>query len=235
MQAENRLSILLGQNPGPIRRGESLEKQQIPPDVPAGLPSVLLERRPDILAAEQHLVAANAGIGEAKAEFFPQISLTGAFGTESVSLSDFFSGPSRAWQVGPTVTLPIFRGGGLRANLQASEAREEQALIQYRESILQAFREVDDALVFHGKAREIRLERERRVAAARQALTLANLRYANGVSSYLDVLDTQRQLFSAETELAQITRDQLIAVVQVYKALGGGWESQQGARKAIQP
>jgi multidrug efflux system outer membrane protein len=235
MQAENRLSILLGQNPGPIRRGESLEKQQIPPDVPAGLPSVLLERRPDILAAEQHLVAANAGIGEAKAEFFPQISLTGAFGTESVSLSDFFSGPSRAWQVGPTVTLPIFHGGGLRANLQASEAREEQALIQYRESILQAFREVDDALVFHGKAREIRLERERRVAAARQALTLANLRYANGVSSYLDVLDTQRQLFSAETELAQITRDQLIAVVQVHKALGGGWESQQGARKAIQP
>ncbi len=235
MQTENRLSIMLGQNPRAIPRGESLDSQNLPPEVPAGLPSALLERRPDILTAEQHLVAANARIGEAKAEFFPQISLTGAFGTESLSLSDFFSGPSRAWQVGPTVTLPIFHGGRLRANLQASEAREQQALIQYRESILQAFREVDDALVFHGKAREIRLERERRVAAARQALTLANLRYANGVSSYLDVLDTQRQLFSAETELAQITRDQLIAVVQVYKALGGGWESQQGARKAIQP
>jgi len=235
MQAENRVSILLGQNPGPIARGAALENQQMPPDVPAGLPSALLERRPDILAAEQHLVAANARIGAAKAEFFPQISLTGAFGTESVSLSDFFSGPSRLWQVGPTVTLPIFHGGRLRANLQASEAKEQQALVQYRKSIQQAFREVDDALIFHGKAREIRLERERRVQAARQALTLANLRYANGVSSYLDVLDTQRQLFSAETDLALITRDQLVAVVQLYKALGGGWETEPSTGKGIQP
>jgi multidrug efflux system outer membrane protein len=234
-QAENRLSILLGKNPGPIARGESLDSEVMPPEVPAGLPSALLERRPDILAAEQQLVAANARIGAAKAEFFPQISLTGAFGTESVSLSDFFTGPSRAWQAGPTVTLPIFHGGRLSANLHATEAREQQALIRYRQSIQQAFKEVEDALIFHSKAREVRIERERRVSAARQALALADLRYANGISSYLDVLDAQRQLFSAETDLAQITRDQLISVVQLYKALGGGWETQPSNGKASQP
>ncbi len=234
-QAENRLSILLGQNPGPIARGESLDDPTMPPDVPAGLPSALLERRPDVRAAEQQLVAANARIGAAKAEFFPQISLTGAFGTESVSLSDFFTGPSRAWQIGPTVTLPIFNAGRLSSNLHATEAREEQALIRYRQSIQQAFKEVEDALIFHGKAREIRVEDERRVSAARQALALANLRYGNGISSYLDVLDAQRQLLSAETDLAQVTRDQLVSVVQLYKALGGGWENQPGSGKKGQP
>jgi multidrug efflux system outer membrane protein len=152
-----------------------------------------------------------------------------------VSLSDFFTGPSRAWQVGPTVTLPIFHGGRLTANLHATEAREQQALIRYRQSIQQAFKEVEDTLIFHSKAREVRTQRERRVSAARQALALADLRYANGVSSYLDVLDSQRQLLAAETELAQITRDQLISVVQLYKALGGGWESQPSNGKAAQP
>jgi multidrug efflux system outer membrane protein len=234
-QAENRLSILLGKNPGQIARGASLDNQVMPPEVPAGLPSALLERRPDVLGAEQQLVAANARIGAAKAEFFPQISLTGAFGTESVSLSDFFTGPSRAWQAGPTVALPIFHGGRLSANLHATEARDQQAVIRYRQSIQQAFKEVEDALIFHSKARQIHIERERRVSAARQALALADLRYANGISSYLDVLDTQRQLFSAETDLAQISRDQLISVVQLYKALGGGWETQPSNGKAVHP
>jgi outer membrane protein, multidrug efflux system len=132
-------------------------------------------------------VAANARIGEAKAEFFPQISLTGVFSTASVSLSDFFTGPSRMWSAGPTVTLPLFTAGRPSSNLHATEARARQSLIQYRQSIQQAFKEVDDALVFHQKARQIRLQRERQVEAAQQALALANLRYTNGVSSYLDV------------------------------------------------
>jgi multidrug efflux system outer membrane protein len=234
-QTENRLSILLGQNPGPIGRGESLESELMPPAIPAGLPSALLERRPDIRAAEERLVAANARIGEAKAEFFPQISLTGTFGVESVSLSDLFKGPSRAWQIGPTVTMPIFHAGRLSANLHAMEARDREALTQYRQSIQQAFREVEDALVFQQKARAIRAAREKRVSAAQQALALANLRYGNGVSSYLDVLDAERQSFSAETELTETTRDQLVAVVQLYKALGGGWGIQPERRKAIQP
>jgi outer membrane protein, multidrug efflux system len=234
-QTENRLRILLGENPGPIPRTESLDRQHMPPEIPAGLPSALLEQRPDLRAAEERLVAANARIGEAKAEFFPQISLTGVFGTASVSLSDFFTGPSRMWSAGPTVTLPLFTAGRLSSNLHATEARARQSLIQYRQSIQQAFKEVDDALVFHQKARQIRLQRERQVEAAQQALALANLRYTNGVSSYLDVLDTERQLFSAEIDLAAITRDQLNAVVQVYRAIGGGWEAEVPAGRKAQP
>jgi len=224
-QTENRLSILLGRNPGAIARGLVLDAQTTAPTVPAGLPSALLDRRPDIRQAEERLVAGNARIGEAKAAFFPRISLTGTFGLESASLSDLFTGPARMWQVGPTVTFPIFHGGRLRGNLRAAEARHEQALIQYQQTIQQAFREVDDALVFHGKAREIRTERETRVTAARRALELANLRYSNGIGTYLDVLDAERQLFAAEVDLAATTRDQLTAVVQIYKALGGGWET----------
>lgn len=235
VQTENRLRIFLGENPGPISRSNSLDSEHMPPEIPAGLPSSLLEQRPDIRAAEERLVAANARIGEAKAEFFPQVSLTGDFGNASISSSDFFKGRSRMWSAGPTITFPIFTGGRLRSNLDATEAREQQSLIQYRQSIQQAFREVEDALVFHQKAREIRLQREREVQAAERALALANLRYTNGVSSYLDVLDTERQLFSAEIDLANITRDQLNAVVQVYKALGGGWEADLPAGRNVQP
>jgi len=224
-QAENRISILLGRNPGTVGRGAVLDAQTPLPSVPAGLPSALLERRPDLRQAEQQLVAANARIGVAKAAFFPQIALTGLFGVESASLSDLFTGPARVWQVGPTVTLPIFHGGRLRSSLRVAEARQQQALIQYQQAIQQAFRETEDALVFHRKVQDIRRERERRVTAARRTLALATLRYENGLSGYLDVLDAQRQLFSAEIDLASTTRDQLTAVVQVYKALGGGWET----------
>jgi len=223
-ETENRLSVLLGRNPGSISRGGVLDAQAAPPEVPAGLPSMLLERRPDIRQAEQQLISANAHIGEAKAAFFPRISLTGMFGVESASLSELFTGPSRVWQVGPTVTFPIFRAGQLLGNLHAAEARQQQALIQYQQTIQQAFREVEDALVFRVKASEIRTQQETRVQAARRALDIANLRYTNGLGTYLDVLDAQRQLFTAEIDLAGITRDQLTAVVQVYKALGGGWE-----------
>ena len=227
-QTEHRLSILLGKNPGAIARGTTLDQQTTPPAIPAGLPSDLLERRPDIRQAEQRLVAANAKVGQAKAEFFPRITLTSTYGVESASLSDLFTGPARAWQFGPTVSWPIFHGGRLKSNLRASESRELQALIGYQQTIQQAFREVEDALVFQRKAAEIRLERQARVAAAERAVEIANLRYSNGLSSYLDVLDAQRQLFIAELELVASTRDQLTALVQIYKALGGGWEPQTG-------
>jgi outer membrane protein, multidrug efflux system len=223
-QNENALSVLLGRNPGPIARGTPLDGQRLPPEVPAGLPSALLERRPDIRQAEHTLVAANARIGVAKAEYFPQISLTGIFGVESVSLSDLFTGPSRFWSVGPTMTVPIFTAGRIRSTVKGFEARQQQAALQYLQTIQQAFREVEDALVFHRKAREVRTERERRVAANRRALSLVTLRYERGLSTQLEVLDLQRELFSAELELASATRDQLTAVVQLYRALGGGWQ-----------
>lgn len=225
-QTEQRLSMLLGRNPGTIPRGTVLEAQTPLSAVPAGLPSALLERRPDIRQAEERLVAVTAQIGEAKAAFFPQISLTGQFGAASVALSDLFTGPARVWQAGPAITLPIFTAGRLRGNLRATQAREQQALIQYEQTIQQAFREVEDALVFHRKARDTWAQRELRVTAARQALELAGLRYTNGRTGYLDVLDAERQLYAAEIDLASTTRDQLTAVVQIYKALGGGWEAE---------
>src|SRR5205823_3680408 len=211
-QTENRLSILLGHNPGPIQRGTALDAQRMPPQVPAGLPSTLLERRPDVRETEQKLISANAHIGEAKAAFFPRISLTGMFGLESASLSELFTGPAHVWQVGPTVTFPVFHGGQLRRNLRAAEARQHQALIQYQQTIQQAFREVDDALVFRAKASDIRTQQEARVQAAQRALDIANLRYISGLGTYLDVLDAQRQLFAAEIDLTGTTRDQLTAV-----------------------
>ena len=230
-QTENGLNVLLGRNPGPVRRGAPLDAQRVPPEVPAGLPSELLERRPDIRQAEQNVIATNARIGEAKAAFFPRISLTGMFGLESVSLSDLFTGGSRIWNAGPTMTVPIFTAGRISNTVKAREAQQEDAVARYRQIIQRAFREVDDALVFHRKVRDIRTEQELRVAATRQALYLANLRYERGLSTYLDVLDQERQLFRAELELAATTRDQLTAVVQVYKALGGGWEGPPGVQK----
>jgi multidrug efflux system outer membrane protein len=222
-QTENGLNVLLGRNPGPVRRGVPLDAQRLPPEIPAGLPSALLERRPDIRQAEGRLVAANARIGEAKAAFFPRISLTGMFGVESVSLSDLFTGGSKVWSAGPTMTVPIFTAGRISNTVKAREAQEQQAVAQYLQTIQQAFREVDDALISHRQLRGIREDRERRVTALGQAVVLANLRYERGLATYLDVLDAQRQLFQAELELTSTTRDQLTAVVQVYKALGGGW------------
>jgi len=222
-ETENRLSVLLGRNPGPIARGGRLTEQAVLPEVPAGLPSALLERRPDLRQAEQRLVAANARIGEAKAAYFPQVNLTGAFGVESVALSDLFTGPARVWRFGPRITIPIFNAGKITNQVRTAEARTEQALVQYQQSVQQAFREVEDALVGHRKIREIRPDREALVAANRRSLQIADLRYRDGLSTYLDVLDAQRQLFSSEIELARTTRDQLTAVVQLYKALGGGW------------
>ncbi|MGH7323417.1 MAG: efflux transporter outer membrane subunit [Candidatus Rokuibacteriota bacterium] len=228
-QTENQLSILLGRNPGGISRGRPLTGQTFPPTVPAGLPSALLERRPDIRQAEQGLVSANARIGVAKAAFFPQISLTGFFGVESVALSNLFTGPSRIWQFGPTVTLPIFNAGRNRANLALVEAQQREALIRYEQAIQQAFREAEDSLVAHRKAREALVEQEAAVRASQEALTVAELRYTSGLTGYLDVLDAQRTLLAAEIAQSRTLLAQLVAVVQLYRALGGGWTPESPA------
>ena len=234
-QNENALSVLLGRNPGRIARGTPLDGQRLPPEVPAGLPSALLERRPDIRQAEQTLVAANARIGVAKAEYFPKITLTGVLGVESVSLSDLFTGGSRFWSIGPAMTVPLFTAGRIKNTVKGFEARQQQAALQYLQTIQQAFREVEDALVSHRKVRDIRAERERRVTANRRALSMVTLRYERGLSTQLEVLDIQRELFSAELEFASATRDQLTAVVQLYRALGGGWQGQPPAGRSPSP
>ena len=228
-QREHHLSILMGRNPAHVVRGTSLREQSLPPDVPAGLPSALLERRPDILEAEQRLIAANAKIGVAKASFFPQISLTGNFGAQSLEFSDLFVGASRIWTFGPAVTVPIFNAGRNQANLAVSRAQQERARIAYEQTIQQAFREVEDALLAYHKIREIRTTRERLVNASREAVQLAQLEYLNGRATSLDVLAAQREAFNAEVSLARTLRDQLIAVVQLYKALGGGWNPEPGS------
>jgi multidrug efflux system outer membrane protein len=224
-QTEHQLNILLGRNPGGIKRGRPLTGQTSPPAVPAGLPSALLERRPDIRQAEAGLVSANARIGVAKAAFFPQISLTGFFGVESAALSDLFTAPSRIWQFGPTVTVPIFNAGRNRANLELAEARQREALIRYEQAIQQAFREVEDALIAHRKAREALAEQGAAVRASREALGIAEWRYTSGLTSYLNVLEAQRTLLASEIAESRALLSQLVAVVQLYRALGGGWDA----------
>ena len=224
-ETENRLSILLGHNPGEISRGKPLAEQTFPPDVPAGLPSALLERRPDVRQAEQSLIAANARIGVAKAAFFPTIDLTGAYGAESVALSDLFTGPARAWQFGPRVTLPIFEGGRNLANLEIAEAAQQEALARYEQAVQQAFREADDALVARRKSREALGAQREAVRASRATLAVAETRYASGLTNYLDVLDTQRTLLAAEIAESRTLYAQLASVVRLYRALGGGWEA----------
>ena len=223
-QKENQLSVLVGKNPDSVIRDSELQEQTFPPDIPAGLPSDLLVRRPDIQEAEQRLIAANAKIGVAKAAFFPQISLTGNYGAQSLEFSDLFVGTSRIWSFGPSISVPIFQAGRIRGNLEVTKAKHDQAVISYEQVIQQAFREVEDALIGHKKIREIREAQEELLRVSREALNLAQIEYLNGQANYLDVLDAQRQLFDAEIAFAQTQRNQLLAVVQVYKAVGGGWE-----------
>jgi multidrug efflux system outer membrane protein len=224
-QTENEISVLLGENPNSIPRGQSLREQALIPDVPAGLPSSLLERRPDIRLAEQQLIEANARIGVAKAAFYPSISLTASAGLQSAALSDLFSGPSGAWSFVGSLAQPIFEGGRLRGRLQATRAVQEQALANYQATIQNAFREVADALIAYRKTRELRAEQERLTETLREATRLSRMRYEGGVTSYLEVLDNERQLFDAELQLAQVQRDELLTVVLLYKTLGGGWGS----------
>ncbi len=222
-QTENQLSLLLGKNPGAVVRGRSLTEQEMP-DVPPGLPSALLERRPDIRAAEQNLIAANARIGVAKAAYYPQISLSGLLGGQGTQLSSLFSGASFVWAFAPQVTQPIFMAGRLKGNVRLNEALQRSALIQYEKAIQTAFSEVSNALIAHQRVRESRVQQELLVAALRDRTRLAYVRYRGGVDTLLDALDADRDLFQAELALSQARLDELVSVVQLYKALGGGWQ-----------
>jgi multidrug efflux system outer membrane protein len=217
--------LLLGQNPGDIARGKTLEELTAPPEVPAGLPSALLERRPDIRQAEQELIAANAQIGVAKAQYFPQITLTGFMGGQSRQLENLFTGPARLWSGGtPNFDLPVFNAGRVRANVRLTEAQQREALATYRKAIETAFREVSDSLVGYRKTGEQRAQEELLLQALRETSRLSTLRYQGGLDSYLQVLDAERNRFQGELALAQLREQEVLSVVQLYRALGGGWQ-----------
>ena len=223
-QTENQISLLLGKNPGEVIRGRSLTDQDLSPEVPAGLPSSLLERRPDIRAAEQNLIAANAQIGVAKATYFPHISLSGFLGGQGTQLSSLFSGPSGVWNFTPQVTQPVFTAGRLTSNVRLAQALHDSALVEYEKAIQTGFTDVSNALIAHQRVRESRVQQELLVAALQDRTRLAYVRYRGGVDTLLNALDADRDQFQAELTLAQIRRNELLTVVQLYKALGGGWQ-----------
>ncbi len=216
-QTENQIHLLMGESPGTVAQG-------LPPEVPAGLPSSLLERRPDVRAAEQDLIAANAQIGVARAAYFPQLSLSGSLGGQSTQLSTLFSGPHSTWNLVPQVTQPIFTAGRIKSGIAFAEAGREHALVQYEKTIQTAFSEVSNALIAHQRVRESREKQQALVGVLEDRLRLAYVRYRGGVDTQLNALDADRDLFQAELVLAQIRLDELLTVVQLYKALGGGWQ-----------
>ena len=220
---ENELSVLLGRNPGPVARGRALEEQKMPAAVPAGLPSELLDRRPDVRVAEQLLAARTANIGEAKALLFPRIALTGSFGFTSTEFDTLFDGPSKSWNIIGNLLQPIFNAGKNKRRVEISESQQRQSLYAYERTVLDAFRETEDALVGLRRTGEQRKAQTERVTAERKVLELAELRYKGGVSAYLEVLDAQRSLFGAELDEAQTVGSHLVSLVRLYKALGGGW------------
>jgi multidrug efflux system outer membrane protein len=222
-QAENFLNTLLGRNPGPVDRSKVLADQKLTPEVPAGLPSALLERRPDIRQAEHLLVAANARVGVAKSLFFPSISLTGSGGYQNFEIHNLFKSTGAVYGYGGSLVTPLFNAGALWANYKASKAEREAAILSYQKSIQEAFRDAADSLVGYQKSREYRAQRELFAVTLRDQLRLANMRYEGGVSSYFEVLDTERQALDAELNYAQAYLGELNSVIHVYKALGGGW------------
>ena len=221
-QQENGLSVLLGRNPGPIVRGKDIDQLALPM-IPAGLPSDLLERRPDIRRAEQNLIAANALIGAAKAAYYPTISLTGLFGYASLGLSNLFNSQSKVWQYAAPISMPIFTGGGLAGQLQAAEATQQQALFGYQKAIQEAFREVNDALVNQDRTGAQLKAQKEQVKSLEQYSETARLRYDNGYTSYIEVLDAERSLFNAQLQYTQTQQTQFEAMTNLYKAMGGGW------------
>ena len=223
-QQENFLSVLIGKNPGPITRGFELTEEQMPPSVPPGLPSDLLVRRPDIRASEASLEAAGARIEVARKAYFPQITLSGFLGFETAAITKFFNPAQGVWGLIPTLTQPIFTGGRLKNNVRFTQAQRDLLLVNYERTIQNAFREVSDSLIAYRKVREVRAQRELLVATLTDRARLAYLRYNGGVSTLLDALDADRELFNAELSLAQARRDELLTVVAVYKSLGGGWQ-----------
>jgi multidrug efflux system outer membrane protein len=226
-QEENAISILLGNYPQGVPRGRPLVEQPLPPEVPPGLPSSLIERRPDIREAEQILVAANAEIGVAKAQFFPQISLTGSGGGSfgrSSAFSSLMSSQVGIWSYGAQVSQPIFTGGALRGNLRLAKSQHESALIAYRQTIQRAFGDVSDALIGYEKFHQVRVRQEDTVKDLQESVRLSEMRYKGGTTTYLEVLDGQRSLFSAELTLAEARGTEYQSLVQLYRALGGGWQ-----------
>jgi outer membrane protein, multidrug efflux system len=223
-QTEDQVSLLLGKNPGGVGRDRHFNEEYLVPEVPAGLPSALLERRPDIRAAEQTLIAANANIGVAKAAYFPQISLTGFIGGQSSSLAKLFSGPNAAWSFVPQLTQPIFTAGRLKNTVRMAQAQRQDAQIAYEKSISTAFQEVSDALIAHQRTRESRVEQQKLVIALQDRKRLAYRRYEGGVDTQLNALDADRDLLTAELTLEQIRYAELVSTVQLYNALGGGWQ-----------
>jgi multidrug efflux system outer membrane protein len=220
---ENQLAFLLGRNPGPIPRGAALNDQFLPPDIPPGLPSDLLERRPDLRQAEQGLIAANAGVGIANADFFPRISLTSALGGVAPQVSELV-GNGRTWSLGGGLLTPVFQGQRLRDQYRVAVAQWEEARVQYEQSVTNAFNEVSTALIAYQKLAEVETQRARAVAAYREAVRLSNERYGAGLSAYLEVLQAEQQLYPAENLLAQARYNRLATLVRLYRALGGGWK-----------
>lgn len=222
---EDQLNLLLGRNPGPIVRNSLTNQPQLTPEIPAGLPSELLRRRPDVLAAEQSLIAANANIGVSVANFFPQIGLTTFLGRASPELSAFTGGAGNFWNLGGTMAGPVFQGGALRAQYRASKAQFEQAKAAYQQSVLTAFQEVSDALITRQKLAEENAFDEQAAVALAESVDLATQRYLNGKSSYYEVLEAQQQLYPTQQQQIQAQVGELLAVVQLYTALGGGWQT----------
>jgi outer membrane protein, multidrug efflux system len=231
VQIENTLAVLLGRNPGPIPRTKKIGELGLP-EVPSGLPSEILERRPDIRQAEFNLIAANARIGAAKAQYYPSISLTGLYGTLSTSLDGLFKKPSELYSYGAGAMAPIFTGGAIAGQVKASEARQEQALLAYQRSIRTAFSDVENALIASVKTREALAAQQERVEAMREYARLANLRYDNGYSGYIEVLDAERGLFAAELDYTVAKGNTYFALVDIYKSMGGGWVIDAAAASA---
>ena len=228
---ENALAVLLGRNPADVPRGRRLVEQITLPVLPTGFPSSLLERRPDIAQAEATLHSATARIGVAKSDYFPRVFLTGSAAAAGIWVNSSWIGPQGIFAVGPSFTVPIFNTGRTGAGVNSAEARAQIAFDQYRQTVIQAFREVADALVEYQKRKEFRVQQEALYEAARDTSRLANMRYTGGVSSYLEVLDSERQFFDAELGVVRSYRDELLAVVRLYKALGGGWLEAESATK----
>jgi multidrug efflux system outer membrane protein len=229
---ENQLSVLLGQNPGAILRGNTPLEEQMPPEIPAGLPSTLLERRPDIREAGQQLRSANAQVGVAKAAFFPQLNLTGLFGAASPELSGFTTGGADvAWSIAAGLTGPLFHGGQIRAQYAQARAARDQFALQYQAAVLNAFQEVSDALISREKLAAARIQLSHAVDAYKIAVKISLERYRAGNADYYEVLQEQQLLFPAENSLVQTRLNQLLAIVQLYRALGGGWQPSQPGRE----
>lgn len=223
-QTENAISVLMGRNPGPINRGINLTEQPHMPEIPAGLPSSLIQRRPDVRQAEMQLVSANANVGVAKAAFFPQFALTGQFGVQAASVTTFLSLPTTYWSVGAQAMQPIYEGGRIRSNYKLAWAKRDEAEVEYRQSVQSAIADVSNSLVGYSQSRQFRAKIQEQTDTYYETARLANVRFTGGATSFLEVLVTQQQYFTSQLALAQAWNDELQNYVQLYRALGGGWE-----------